>query len=132
MKLFKLHKSFFLMLALSFVAFSLSADIFDKVALAIESGNAKEVSRFLGKEVELTLNEEEKVYSRTKAEIQLKNFFTQNVPQNFNIIHKGSSSKGARYAIGNLKTSNGSYRTYFLIKQEGDNHYIKELRFEKQ
>lgn len=108
------------------------ADIFEKVSLAIESGNAKEVSRFLGKEVELTINEEEKVYPRTKAEIQLKNFFTKNSPQNFNIIHQGSSSEGAKYAIGNLKTTNGSYRTYFLIKQEENDSFIKELRFEKE
>ena len=114
-----------------FTAFSGGNGIFDDVAFAIESGNAKEVSNFFGSEVELKIKDTEAVYSKTEAEIQLKKFFTSHDPNSFKIIHKGSSKKGSQYAIGDLKTSRGNFRTYMLVKQNGGNHYIKELRFEK-
>ncbi len=121
--------AFFIIIVFSLL---LKAGTFDKIALAIESGNAKEISRFFGKEIELTINEEQDVYSKTKAEIQLKNFFTQNSPKQFKIIHKGSSADGAKYAIGNLKTESGSFRTYMLVKIGENKNFLKELRFKKE
>jgi len=118
-----------LLLALTWIV---RAGIFDQVSLAIQSGNAKEVSRYFGSEVKLTMNDEAQVYNKTKAEIQLKNFFTQHNPRSFKIIHQGSSSQGTQYAIGNLKTNNGSFRTYVLIKKLGDRPLIKELKFERE
>lgn len=126
------QKSILALFGLVVIGFILKAATFDKVALAIESGNAKEVAKFFGKEVELTMNEEEDVYSRTKAEIQLKNFFTQNDPKSFNVIHNGSSSEGSKYAIGNLKTNNGTFRTYVLIEKKNNQTMIKEMRFERE
>ncbi len=130
-KIFK-KKKVLLLIGFLVIAFGVKAGSFDEVALAIESGNAKEVAKFFGKKVELTMNEEQDVYSRTKAEIQLKNFFTQNDPKSFSIIHNGSSSGGDKYAIGNLKTNNGTFRTYVLIKEKKDQTVIKQMRFEKE
>lgn len=105
-------------------------DIFEDIGLAIESGNAKEVSQFFSSNVELKIKEEEDVYSKTQAEHIVKEFFTKHKPNSFNIIHRGTSKKGAQYAIGKLKTSNGEFRTYFFVKNIDDNQYIHELRFE--
>ena len=117
-------------LALLLSSMTLVNGIFEDVALAIESGNAKEVSSFFEAKVELKIKETEKVYSKTEAEIQLKKFFTTHQPKSFNIIHKGSSKKGSKYAIGQLKTNSGNFRVYVLIKAKNGDSFIKELRFE--
>lgn len=123
--------SFPLIALILLAVFTLKADIFDDIALAIESGNSREVSKFFSSQVELRIIDKEDVYSKTQAEIILKEFFVNHKPQQFKIIHRGSSKKGTRYAIGKLSTGNGTFRTYFFIKKIGKRSYIQELRIEK-
>jgi hypothetical protein len=75
--------------------------------------------------------EHDDVYSKAQAQQIVSNFFSQNKAQEFSVIHQGGK-EGARYAIGNLKTSNGSFRVYFLLKDAGNKAYIHQLRIEKQ
>lgn len=120
--------SLILILGVIFIA---RADIFDDIALALKTGNAKEVARYFGPQIEIRILEKENVYSKTQAELVLKEFFAKNPPKDFNIVHRGSSEKGAQYAIGQLITENGNFRAYFFIKEVGDKPHIHELRFEK-
>lgn len=130
---FRLLKGKWLILAFSLIVFTAFAkkDIFEDIGLAIESGNAKEVSQFFSSNVELKIKEQEDVYSKTQAEHIVKEFFAKHQPHSFNIIHRGTSKKGARYAIGKLKTNNGEFRIYFFVKNIDDSQYIHELRFEE-
>ena len=64
--------------------------------------------------------------------LSLKDFFSKNQPKNFTSKHGGESKEGAKFTIGTLETSSGSFRTYFFIKKEGANLIIKELRIEKE
>lgn len=108
-------------------------DIYDDISSAINSGNSIMIAEFFGSTVDLTILSQEDVYSKTQAQIILKDFFSKNTPKSFSILHKGTSKDGATYAIGSLITKQGeSYRTYFFIKQVGGKNIIKELRFEKQ
>ena len=105
-------------------------DIFDDIAGAIRSGDARAITKFFGNNVDLTILSQEEMYSKAQAEQLLKDFFSKNTPSTFTIIHKGVSKEGSKYAIGNLVTSQGiTYRTYFYIKQSGGNSIIQELRF---
>jgi len=103
----------------------------DEIALAIRSGNASALARYFDKSVEITIMNNEQVYSRTQAEMVIKNFFSKYPPQSFDIVHKGSSGDDAKYGIGSLVTRNGSFRTYIYIKQKNNAYFIQELRFEK-
>lgn len=118
-------------------AISLSAyailDIYENISNAIRTGNASEISRYFNTNVDLTIANQEEVYSKAQAEQVLKDFFSKNTPRSFTLIHQGLSKEGAKYAIGNLTTQQGNnYRTYFFIKQVGRSEYIQELRFEKE
>ena len=105
-------------------------DVFEDISTAIRSGDAYAISRFFGTNVDLTILNQEEMYSRAQAEQLLKDFFSKNNPISFSIIHTGISKEGSKYAIGNLTTSQGvTYRTYFYIKQSGNISYIQELRF---
>lgn len=117
---------------LMLVSMAATADSFDDVVGAIKSSNAKEISRFLNSSVELTINNNPGVYSRQQAEIMLKNFFAQNTFRSISIQHRGSGQQGARYAIANYETSQGKYRVYIFMKDNGSGLLVHELRFEKE
>ena len=105
-------------------------DIFEDIGSSIRSGDAQSISKFFGNSVDLTIINKEEMYSKAQAEQMLKDFFSKNTPVSFAIIHKGVSKEGSKYAIGSLVTAQGTtYRTYFYIKQSGNNYFIQELRF---
>lgn len=107
------------------------ADSFDDVVGAIKMSNAREISRFLNSSVELTINNNEGVYSKQQAEMMLKNFFAQNTFKSIAIQHRGVSPD-AKYAIANYETSQGKYRVYIFMKDGGNGLLVHELRFEKE
>ncbi|MBP9083290.1 MAG: DUF4783 domain-containing protein [Bacteroidia bacterium] len=110
-----------------------SLDIYSDIGDAIRSGDAHAVARYFNTTVDLTILNQEEVYSKAQAEQVLRDFFSRNTPKSFTLIHKGVSKEGAKYAIGNLVTAQGAqYRTYFFVKQSSGGEVIQELRFEKQ
>lgn len=102
----------------------------DAVVLAFKTGNYKELGKYLNANIELAILENEDVYSKTQAELMLKDFFSKYPPTNFVIIHEGGK-EGSRYAIGTLTTSKGEFRVYFLLKTQDNSQVIHQLRIEK-
>jgi len=118
-------------ICLPFMVFS-QTDVLDEVASAVTSGNSKGISKYFDTNVEITILDKESVYSKAQAEMVLSSFFTKNPVQSFELIHRGNSGEGSAYAIGKLKTGTNMFRTYFFVKQKGNNSFIQEMRFEKQ
>jgi hypothetical protein len=108
------------------------ADGFDEIVNALKSTNAREVSKFLNSTVELTINDNEGVYSKQQAEIMIKNFLLNNQPKNISIQHRGSSGQSAKYAIANYETAQGKFRVYIFMKDSGSGMLVHEMRFEKE
>lgn len=102
----------------------------EKIATAIKNGNSAAIASFFNKTVDLTLPKNEGVFSKSQAEIILKNFFTTNKPTDFKVVHDGESNNNTLYSIGNLITANGVFRTYILYQENANNIVILELRIE--
>lgn len=107
-----------------------ASDITADITLSIKAGNSKELARFFNTNIELVIADQENVYSKSQAEQVLRDFFQRNVPQSFSIVHQGSKDN-SNFAIGNLVTSAGTYRVYFLIKTTNNNSLIHQFRIEK-
>jgi hypothetical protein len=125
---------YFIALFLAFSALNTNAhaDIFDDLANIIKSGDARQISRYFGNNVDLTILSVEEVYSKAQAEQVLKDFFAKNPAKSFTIIHKGLSKEGSKYAIGSYVSAQGiTYRTYLFVKNVAGNEVVQELRFEK-
>jgi hypothetical protein len=101
----------------------------DDVATAIRSGNISRLSGYLDNRVDITLPDRADTYSRSQAEMIIRDFFSTNEVQNFRIKHKGENS-GSEFCIGILQTRNGDFQTTFFMKQKGDRQLLQELRFE--
>ena len=120
-------------LFLMFTASTKALDIYDEIANAIRSGDSKQIAMYFGNSIDLTIMNQEDVYSKAQAELIVKDFLYKNSPKTFSILHKGSSKEGTLYAIGNLVTLNGkTFRTSFFVKMGAGKYVIQELRFESQ
>lgn len=108
----------------------LLADVVESLTTAMKTGNSTVIASHFGSTVELTVIEEEDVYSKTQAEVILKNFFKGHTPKEFTILHQGASKEDSKYFIGNLITSAGNYRCYFLLKNQSGKYIIQQLRIE--
>lgn len=118
-----------LFLAVS-LGYSQSSDVI--WAKSLKAGNAQEISKYLDKRIELTLNDNGQNYSKEQAQKVIQKFFDQLTITNFNWLHKGNSSGNSTYYIGTLFTKSGNFRTYIFVSNVGNNAVIQEIRFEKQ
>ncbi|MGV8091782.1 MAG: DUF4783 domain-containing protein [Mangrovibacterium sp.] len=125
------YKSLVIGILFVFTAGRLVAQIPDDVVVSFRTGNANTLSGYFNQNIEMVVLEHDDVYSKAQAQQIVSNFFSQNKAQEFSILHQGGK-EGARYAIGNLRTDNGTFRVYFLLKDAGNKAYIHQLRIEKQ
>ena len=109
---------------------SFKAISFDEIVKAFKAGNAARVSVFFDNTVEITISQKSTSYSKSQAERVLRDFFSTNEVQDFEIIHQGDNA-GSQYCISNLMTKNGTFRTTIFVKLKGNKQLIQEIRFEK-
>ena len=118
---------------IGFVLFAtqLQAQIPAQIQTCFKNGDSKKLAEYFNNNIELVVLENDNVYSKAQAQQIVNKFFSTNTPEEFSIIHDGGP-ESAKYAIGNLKTKNGSFRVYFLLKPSEGKEYIHQLRIEKQ
>src|SRR5712671_5611400 len=113
----------------SFMGFDTCEDI----GGAIRSGDAKQLASYFANTIDLTIINKEDNYSKTQAELIVRDFFSKNPPKSFTMVHKGTSKEGTLYGIGTLTSIKGvNFRTSFYAKQSGEKYFIQELRFETE
>lgn len=101
-----------------------------EVVSAIQSGDAARMSRYFDEVVQITMDEKSHVYSRSQAEMILRNFFTTRVVKGFTVEHRGGGND-SEYCIGSLATDGSAFRTSIYMKTRGDKKLIQELRFDR-
>jgi hypothetical protein len=97
----------------------------------MKTGNAAQMAKFFDNNVEISMPDKSNSYSKSQAEMVLKDFFASNPVKSFEVIHKGENA-GSQYCIGTLQTKNGAYRTTIFMKQKGELQVLQELRFENR
>lgn len=103
----------------------------EEIVTALKKGNAKDLAKYFNQNVELVIFNQEDVYSKAQAELILKDFFSKNQPTDFSVLHQGGK-EGARYAVGEIKTNNGNFRVFFLLKIVKEQPFIHQFRIEKE
>lgn len=116
----------------TFFAFSLNltAQDFSKITKSLSSGNVETMATFFDNNPELTILDDEAIYSKTQIKAILKTFFTKNKPNSYKTIHHGNSGNGAFFEIGELSTSTSVFRTYLYAKKINGKFLIQEFRIE--
>jgi len=132
----KQTKIFFVVFALLGVtaAFTIinqdASTVIKKAAIALQTGNSQELSKYFTKTVELDIMGEENFYSVSQAELLLKNFFENSKPTSFKINHQGVKDVSS-FAIGTLAVKTGNLRVSFFMKTENNQTLIHQFRIEQ-
>ncbi len=103
----------------------------DEVVAAMKAGNSVMVAKYFDNVVDISMPDKSNSYSKSQAEMVIKDFFTSNPVKSFEIIHKGENA-GSQFCIGTLQTKNGAFRTTIFMKKKGDIQVLQELRFENR
>lgn len=122
----KLLTGIFLILTITVSALPID----DNLAKALKTGNSEAISRYFETSVDLSILNNEGVYSKIQAKLILKTFFLKNKPTEFSIVHNGESKNNSRYSIGSLTTAKSNFRTYILYKEIDKKVTILELKIE--
>lgn len=107
-------------------------EVVGNVKAAIKAGSSKELVRYFNETVSLNVDGEKSNYSKTQAEIIMKDFFKENPPSSFDYIHQGNSKEGLLYTIGQLSHPNGTYRVYMLLKSFNGKYLVDTLDLTKE
>lgn len=127
----KLYKNVFFTILLTFSVLAVKAQVIEDVVNNIRAGNVPGVAKYFDNSVTITINGTQSIYSKTQAEMVLKDFFIRNQVKDFDVKQSGTAGTTSRFAIGNLATSNGTYQLYVVMKQKDVNFMLQEIRFEK-
>jgi hypothetical protein len=130
----KMRSKSAVLLIITFIisSFAFRVDVIDDIASSIRTGNPKNISKFFIENIDLKIIEKEDVYSKQQAEMILKDFFSKHPVKSFSVAHKSEPKNGSQYVIGTLETTNGKFRTYFLIKTSGAQTLIQQFRIETE
>ncbi|SFD29847.1 protein of unknown function [Chitinophaga sp. CF118] len=109
-----------------------AAGPFEDVVSSIKQGDVSGLSRYLDNTVEINISGKSNSYSKSQAEIILKDFFAKNQVKSFELIHQGEGGGGSRFGIGNMGTTGGAFRTSFFLQKKGGSMVLNELRFENK
>jgi Domain of unknown function (DUF4783) len=127
-------KRFFTFLAIAaFFSSFMPLQGINEVVTALKSGNASQVAKYFDNTVDLSLpgKSSSVSYSKSQAELVLKDFFVSNGAKGFDVKHAGGNS-GDQYTIGTLVTRNGTFRTTIFMKQRGDVQVLQALNIESR
>jgi hypothetical protein len=133
----KHHNKIFTLLILIFsLIFSAEAQTSDEILnsskAALKAGSSKDFSLYFGDLVDLGLLGEKSSYSKSHAQVLLKDFFKKYPPVDFQYIHQGSSKEGLKFVIGKYTYDGGSFRVYLLIKQFSGKYLIDTIDFSEE
>ena len=131
MKIFAILIGVYSVISISHLQATPNDEVIREIVKSIKATDAKKLSAYFNSTIDLELGEADGSYSKTQAEIIIRDFF-KNIPvKSFTLNHQGSSDDGSKYIIGTYKTSSTEYRVYILLKKLKDKLLIHQLQFEE-
>lgn len=125
----KKHYLLFLSLLFSIASF---AQAKDKASSSLKVGDAKSLVSVFNLNTDMTILDQDDLFSKADAEVILNNFFLKNKPTQFHIIHEGKSSSGEEFIIGSLETENGNFRVSFYYKNVNGKELIQQFMIDNE
>jgi hypothetical protein len=107
-----------------------SDELTSSITAAIKNTDASKLSSYFNSTIDLELENTEGSYSKTQAEMMIRDFFKSNPLTSYSVNHQGDSTDGSKYIIGTYKTASKRYRLYILIKKQSNEMLIHQLQFE--
>ncbi len=108
------------------------SEVINNLRSAMKTGSSKELVKNFSAMVELNFEGEKSNYSKSQAELVLKEFFKKYPATDFQYIHQGASKQGLTYVIGKYTFEDGSFRVWILIKKFEDSYLVDSIDFSRE
>jgi hypothetical protein len=112
------------------VSLPLQGDLISELSDNFRTGNSKGISKHFSSTVNLSLLENENVYSSAQSEIILDSFFRTHAPQKAKIIHRLDNHSNYQHVVILLTTNRGDYRVALSLKGAERELQLIEIRIE--
>lgn len=109
---------------------SLAQD-FTPITTELQRANISRLVEHFDSNVELTIIDNEGMYSKGQVETILNDFLGKNKPSAYKKVHEGNSGNGAFFQIGELKTTTGVFRTYLYAKNINGKLIVQGFKIEE-
>lgn len=107
-------------------------EISDKIADAIRSGNASLLAAYFAPTIQLSVPGKKGDFSKTQAEVIMREFFSQYPPSSFSVNSEGKSSGTNYYTLGVYTSGSVQFKTYYVIQKTESEITLHILKFEIQ
>ena len=107
-----------------------ATDVFTSIGKYIEAGDSEKLSAWFADNLELDITGSVNSCTRSQAKLIMKNFFNNNTPKKFSIIHK-SGRPPMSYAEGSLSAGAEKFRVIIYVRTDDGKNSIQQLRIEK-
>jgi predicted small secreted protein len=98
----------------------------------IKQGDAKGLSAYFDKQIDLTFSDKSTTCSKKQAELIIQRFFSKVEPNSFLNIQQGhSKNNNTKFLLGSMASRNGVYNVYMFFIRKNGVYVLRELRFEK-
>ena len=119
-----------------FTAFALSiapqqSIPYAKLDAAFDQNNSQAIVGLAKDKVLVNILGTEGAYSRSQAELVLKDFFTKKPNGSFDFIFKGQESSDGSFAIGNYVSGGSKYRVTLHFKNVNGTYRIESITIEQ-
>lgn len=97
---------------------------------AFKTGDAEELSAYLGKKVELVISDHSKEYDKRGAKQAMTEFFSTNKVSGFTVNHQGQRDESG-FIVGMFSAQTGTYRINCFFKKTGNQYLIYQIRIDR-
>jgi len=125
-----MKRRLFLMIAgIFFASNMLFAQNVSDVEAAFRKGNANLLLPQLSDEVDWIFTTENSSLSKSTFVATLNQFFKNNPPKDFNVVHNGQRGE-SKFLIGKYISAKETYRIHLLYKKNSNTYLITQVRIE--
>lgn len=110
---------------------SFGFDIIDDINNVFKNGDIKTLSSYFSNTVELSIMDQDDIYSASQAGLILKDFFSKNPSNGTKIIHKVVSNASYKFGVIQYNSNKGVYRISFELKGNGSEIKLTQIRIEE-
>ena len=97
---------------------------------ALRTNNSKNIAKYFGPNISLSIKNESGYYSKYQAEVMLGDFFRSAKAIETKLVQRTNRNNNNYYLVYQLKTNKGSYRVFVKFNYVDNQSQLTELRIE--
>lgn len=107
--------------------------VVENVVKAVNNSDASLMSKAFSSSIDINIDNNQAIYSKTQAEVVIKKFFEANTIKSFETKYiSQQDDRSFLYIVGTLITEKSNYLVLLNFKHTNNTYYLVEIKFEPQ